>query len=186
MSLLLWLISGLLLVVLLGFYVSWRATRLDRLHARVETATAALDGALLGRCVAVLELATSGLIDPAAVVLLAVAEKHARQLSSSVSLSPERAVAEVDLTLALSAFLAQPDLRGQVERLGGADAERGRQLLDDLEYANSRVAVAEQFYSATVELTLRSRNRPLVRLLHLWGRAPAPDYFTDEVLAVPS
>jgi hypothetical protein len=184
MSLLLWLISGLLLMVVLGFYVSWRATRLDRLHARVETATAALDGALLGRCVAVLELATSGLVDPATVVLLAEAEKHARQLSSSVSLSPERAVAELDLTRALWAFLAQPDLRDQIRQLGGADAERGQRLLADLEYANSRVAVAEQFYSATVELTLRSRSRPLVRALHLWGRAAAPDYFTDKLLAV--
>ena len=77
-----WLSSGLLVAVLLAFYISWRATRLDRLHARVETATAALDGALLRRCAAVLELATSGLLDPASVVLLADAEKQARQLSS--------------------------------------------------------------------------------------------------------
>ena len=35
--------------ILAGVYVSWRAGRLDRLHARVETARAALDAALVRR-----------------------------------------------------------------------------------------------------------------------------------------
>ena len=36
-----------LAVVLWGFYVSWRASRLDRLHNRVEAARTALDLALV-------------------------------------------------------------------------------------------------------------------------------------------
>ena len=36
----------IVLAVLVGVYVSWRAGRLDRLHARVDTARAALDAAL--------------------------------------------------------------------------------------------------------------------------------------------
>ena len=35
--------------ILVGVYVSWRAGRLDRLHARVEAARAALDAALVRR-----------------------------------------------------------------------------------------------------------------------------------------
>src|SRR6266545_93850 len=33
------------LAVLVGFYVSWRASRLDRLHARAETTHAAIEAA---------------------------------------------------------------------------------------------------------------------------------------------
>ena len=101
-----------------------------------------------------------------------------------MSLSPARASAEADLTRALIAFLAQPRLRHQVARIGGLDAERGLRLLDDLDNANAGVAFAEQFYAATVQLTLQSRSRPIVRVLHLWGRAPAPAYFTAEALSV--
>ena len=43
--------------VLVGVYVSWRAGRLDRLHARVDGARAALDAALVRRSSVALELA---------------------------------------------------------------------------------------------------------------------------------
>ena len=43
--------------ILVGVYVSWRAGRLDRLHARVEAARAALDAALVRRSAVALELA---------------------------------------------------------------------------------------------------------------------------------
>ncbi len=59
--------------LLIGVYVSWRAGRIDRLHARVEMARAALDVTLLRRSSAALELATSGLLDPATSLLLAAA-----------------------------------------------------------------------------------------------------------------
>src|SRR5699024_3924561 len=55
-----------LIVVLCGFYLSWRATRLDRLHRRVDTSRAALEAALARRGVAVLALADSKGCDPAA------------------------------------------------------------------------------------------------------------------------
>ena len=54
-----------------GVYVSWRAGRIDRLHARVEMARAALDVTLIRRSSVALELATSGLLDPATSLLLA-------------------------------------------------------------------------------------------------------------------
>jgi len=59
--------------LLIGVYVSWRAGRIDRLHARVEMARAALDVTLLRRSSVALELATSGLLDPATSLLLAAA-----------------------------------------------------------------------------------------------------------------
>jgi len=42
------------LALLLGVYISWRAGRLDRLHARLEATRAALDVALLRRSSAAL------------------------------------------------------------------------------------------------------------------------------------
>ena len=39
----------ILVLVLSGFWVSWRASRLDRLHNRVESASTALDLALVRR-----------------------------------------------------------------------------------------------------------------------------------------
>ena len=62
------IIAGALFV---GVYVSWRAGRIDRLHARVDMARVALDVALLRRSSVAQELATSGLLDPATSLLLA-------------------------------------------------------------------------------------------------------------------
>jgi hypothetical protein len=64
------IIAGALFV---GVYVSWRAGRIDRLHARVDMARVALDVALLRRSSVAQELATSGLLDPATSLLLAEA-----------------------------------------------------------------------------------------------------------------
>jgi|HubBroStandDraft_3_1064219.scaffolds.fasta_scaffold14295_4 hypothetical protein len=65
-------------VAILGVYVSWRAGRLDRLHARLEARRAALEVALVRRSSVALELASSGLLDPATSLLLASAAHDAR------------------------------------------------------------------------------------------------------------
>ena len=65
-------------LALTGVYVSWRAGRLDRLHARLDVARFALDAALVRRSSIALELASSGLLDPATSLLLAGAAHDAR------------------------------------------------------------------------------------------------------------
>src|SRR5260221_9458171 len=89
-------------IAIVGVYVSWRAGRLDRLHARVEAARAALDAALVRRSSISVELAASGLLDPATSLLIAGAAHDARAAGEP----HERA--ESDLTRALRAALAQP------------------------------------------------------------------------------
>ena len=69
--------------ILVGVYVSWRAGRLDRLHARVEAARAALDAALVRRSSISVELAASGLLDPATSLLIAGAAHDARAAGAS-------------------------------------------------------------------------------------------------------
>ncbi len=76
------------LLAMTGVYVSWRAGRLDRLHARLEAARFALDAALVRRSSVALELASSGLLDPATSVLLAGAAHDARAARSRPASCP--------------------------------------------------------------------------------------------------
>src|SRR6201986_5184607 len=102
-----------LAVVLWGFYVSWRASRLDRLHNRVEAARTALDLALVRRASAAADLASSGQLDPATSILLAAAVRRARQADQA-----ERDLAESDLTRALRATVGDPEYREELAAAG--------------------------------------------------------------------
>ena len=151
----------------IGVYVSWRAGRIDRLHARVDMARAALDATLLRRSSVALELATSGLLDPATSLLLAVAVHGTRPGATR-----PRDLAESDLTRALRAAFSQPDFRSSMSGKEGAD-----ELLAEVEEATHQVFLARKFYNDVVALTREARSRPLARLLRLSGKAPAPVFF---------
>jgi len=159
--------------LLIGVYVSWRAGRIDRLHARVEMARAALDVTLLRRSSVALELATSGLLDPATSLLLAGAVHGAR------SGDRPRDLAESDLTRALRAAFSQPGFRSSLNAKEGAD-----ELLAEVEAAAHQVYLARKFYNDVVAATRDARRRPLARVLRLSGRAKAPEFFEmDDSLA---
>jgi hypothetical protein len=151
-----WLFDSLLtlgVAFLLFVYVSWRATRLDRLHVRVETARAALDAALVRRAAVSLELAASRLLDPATSLVLATAAHEARTADTE-----RREFAESDLSKALRAVAEQPGFREMLLARGN-----GTTLLEELDDA--------------VATTRTARRRPLVRIIPLAGRAPLPDFF---------
>jgi len=169
-------VLALLALVLWGFYVSWRASRLDRLHNRVEAARTALDLALVRRGSAASELASSGLLDPATSLLLADAVRRARQATLA-----ERDLAESDLTRALRATLGEPGFRKELE----LDADAGAaELVDELEAAAHQVFIARKFYNDVAGRTLDARRRPLARVLRLSGSAPPPEFFDmDDALA---
>jgi hypothetical protein len=82
-------------VVLVGWYLSWTAGRLDRLHARIDAARAALDAQLL-------------LLYQAAHAARTVAEER-------------REVAESDLSQALRALFAEPEQAAELVTLPGGD-----------------------------------------------------------------
>jgi hypothetical protein len=154
-------------VVVLGMYVSWRATRLDRLHVRAETARAALDAALVRRAAVALEMAASRLLDPATSLVLATAAHEARTADADA-----REFAESDLSRALRAVVEQPDFRRTL-----ADRGDGAALLDELDAAAQKVTFARRFHNDVVSTTRIARRRPLIRLLPLAGRAPLPEFF---------
>ena len=153
-------------VAIVGVYVSWRAGRLDRLHARLEAARASLDAALVRRSAVALELAACGLLDPATSLLLAGAAHDARAAGEPNEL------AESDLTRALRAALGQPGFRAALAELG-----RGDELLAELEAAAHQVFLARRFYNDAVAVTRDARRRWLVRILRLAGGAPLPEFF---------
>ena len=165
-----WLFDALVwtgLVVVLGMYVSWRATRLDRLHARADTARAALDAALVRRAAVALEMAASRLLDPATSLVLATAAHEARTADAD-----GREFAESDLSRALRAVVEQPDFRRTL-----ADREDGAVLLDELDSAAQKVTFARRFHNDAVSATRIARRRLLIRSLALAGRAPLPEFF---------
>jgi head-tail adaptor len=151
----------------MGVYVSWRAGRIDRLHARVDMAQAALDATLLRRSSVALELATSGLLDPATSLLLASAVHGTKDITSR-----PRDLAESDLTRALRAAFSQPDFRASINGKEGAD-----ELLAEVEAAAHQVFLARKFYNDVAAATRLARSRPLARVLRLSGRARAPEFF---------
>jgi hypothetical protein len=185
-------IADIILVVagalFVGVYVSWRAGRIDRLHARVDIARAALEATLLRRSSVSLELATSGLLDPATSLLLAAAVNGTRAAEPAPAATGgqgggavppgqqdgarPRDLAESDLTRALRAAFSQPDFRSSMTGKEGAD-----ELLAEVEEATHQVFLARKFYNDVVALTREARRRPLARLLRLSGKAPMPEFF---------
>ena len=157
-----------LAVVLWGFYVSWRASRLDRMHNRVESARTALDLALVRRAAAASELASSGLLDPATSLLLADAVRRVRDCDQA-----ERDLAESDLTRALRATLGSH----------GAASHGAEELAAEVADAAQRVFMARKFYNDLAGRTIDARRRPLVRVLRLYGSALQPGFFDmdDEI-----
>ena len=171
------MVTGVIVIIvaaiLVGVYVSWRAGRLDRLHARVEAARAALDAALVRRSSISAELAASGLLDPATSLLIAEAAHDARAAGEP----DERA--ESDLTRALRAALGQPGFRADLAARSG-----GEEALAELEAAAHQVFLARKFYNDAVAVTRVARRRWLVVLLRLAGTAPPPEFFEiDDSLA---
>jgi hypothetical protein len=160
-----WVVGGL--VVVAALYLRQLAGRLDRLHVRVEAAWDALDAQLVRRAAVAVDLAHSGLLDPASSVLL-VEEAYGAQNADTHT----RPRAESELTGALHAALPDTATVELVEQ-----AARGRELTASLRAACGRVVLARRFHDEAVRSTQALRDRRLVRWLHLAGTAPYPHPF---------
>lgn len=156
-----WLVAAVVAAIVLTIWVTFTLTRLDRLHARVDAAQAALDAQLVRRSAALLQLAdepTSRL--PAEV---------AGQLAG----------------VARAALTATEDGRRQAEnQVGRAISDLGahRALLPgdgvaELSEAATRVLIARRFFNDAVRDTRTLRSRRMPRLLHLAGHRELPQYF---------
>jgi hypothetical protein len=176
-----WVVAGLVVAVFLAWYLSFSASRLDRLHHRVEGARAMLDAQLVRRAEAAIELATSGLLDPASGLLVAGAASDALQAgeheppdggpSGDGDAEADRESAESDLSRALDAALGE-DSVAHARRTG-----LGLQLLERLQSVCHRVQLARRFHNQAVSDAQRVRRKRIVRWAHLAGRAALPETF---------
>jgi hypothetical protein len=160
-----WLLSLAVLVAVAAAAWLWStASRLDRMHHRIDLSRSSLDTALARRSAVALELGASGWLDPARGLLLLDSAHAAREAPPEDQLQ-----AESELSQTLRAVFADP-----------AEVRRGRQLpgVGDLLEALARdahqVAVARRIHDDLVTSSRRLRETRRVRLLHLAGRAPLP------------
>lgn len=162
-----WLMLALAAVILLAWYLSYSAARLDRMHARVEGTLAVLEAALVRRAEATLELANSGCLDPASGLLLA--DSAVQALSVGVGSPAEREAVESELSESLRLALTDDVLAGiRATDPAGADA------LDRLDAANDRVQLSRRFHNDAVTTVRLIRRKVVVRLFRLAGYAEMP------------
>ncbi len=141
-------------VVLVATYVTWIASRLDRLHARAAAAHAALDAHLVRRAAAATELAE------------ALGRPELRQAARAALAAARSATVERDL--------AENDLTRELRRVPLVD---GSPAMAAAIETSRRMALTRQMHNDSVRDALAIRRRPLVRLLRLDRRHPAPAYF---------
>lgn len=168
-----WLFIVVGVLLLLGVYLTWTAGRLDRIHLWVDESRAVLESELLRRSSVVLDIAASGLLDPATSVLLADAASRERGESRADTYQ-----ADSDLTAVLVAAFADPEDFAEM-REDAAVSE----ALDELESACRKVAHVRRFHNGIVRGAQRLRRKRLVRWLGLAGHAtyPQPVEFDDSI-----
>lgn len=159
-----WVAVAAVVVVAFGLYLSWTAGRLDRLHARIDATRAGLDAQLLRRVSVATEVATAGVLDPAASMVLYEAAHAARQADEE-----QREVVESELSQALRAVFAE---QGQVDAL--RDAPGGEEAAAELGAAVRRVPMARRFHNDAVRAARALRTHRKVRWFRLAGHAPFP------------
>ena len=160
----------ILIILIFAWYLSFLATRLDRLHHRVETSWANLDGLLQRRAAIALEIARSDFADPASTLLLTSAAYQAREATVQ-----DRSGAESALSGALALLL----IDGQTHA-----SSSERILLDELSALTAKIRIAISIHTDSVSSTQAVRKRVAIRLFRLAGTAPLPVTYEFETDAL--
>lgn len=154
-----WLLLTLF-VLLSIWHLTFTATRLDRLHHRVETSWANLDVLLQKRAAVALEIAHSDIADPASTVILTAAAYQARDADIQ-----NRSQAESGLSGALGLLLEDAQ-----HLATAADSA----LLTELSGLTDKIRVAIAIHTDAVARTQMVRGKYIVRIFRLAGTAPLP------------
>jgi len=157
---------ALFAIALFAWYLSYSATRLDRLHHRVETSWANLDGLLQRRAAIAIEIARSEISDPASSLLLTFAAHQAREASVR-----DRSQAETGLTGALGILIeSSTSISGPIEQ----------DLIRELKELTEKIKMAISMHVDAVTRTQMVRKRWFMRFFRLAGNAPEPVTFEFE------
>ena len=154
------IVSILFILAIVAWYLSFSATRLDRLHHRVETSWANLDGLLQRRAAVAIEIARSEISDPASSMLLTFAAHQAREASVR-----DRSQAETGLSGALGILLENSnEISGEIEQ----------DLIRELRELTEKIKMAVAIHVDAVTRTQLVRKKWIFRLFRLAGTAPEP------------
>jgi hypothetical protein len=164
------LILYVTLALIVFWYLSFSASRLDRLHHRVETSWATLDSLLQRRAAIALEIARSVITDPATSLLLTTSAYQAR--SADIE---DRSSAESVLSGALGMMLAERE---------SIVAQSDQVLLHELEQLTDKIKVAISIHVESVTRTQLIRSKLVFRLFRLAGTAPSPVIYEFEADAI--
>lgn len=164
-SLLITLLASALLFI---WYLTFSATRLDRLHHRVETSWANLDSILQRRAAIAQEIAHLHEIDPASNLILTSAARQAREAEIA-----ERSGAESGLSQALRLLRDESDI-----------PHIHPEVFEELDQISERLKVAIALHQEAVRATTKRRSKLVIKLFRLAGSAPLPiTYpFEDETI----
>jgi hypothetical protein len=164
------LVVIVLAILLIGWYLSFSASRLDRLHHRVETSWATLDSLLQQRAALALQIVAESNLDPATAYLISTSAISARNANII-----ERSAAESVLSESLKLV--------QTTALDFS-FEMPSELLVELADLTNKVKMAINIHLEAVNATRNVRSKLIIRIFRLAGKAPLPVRYTfeDDVL----
>jgi hypothetical protein len=157
-------VAALGVIAFVVLYALWTARRLDRLHARVDAAAAALQAQLIRRSATATEFSATVRL-PSDVAQAITATAHAAAFLPG--LGHDREVAETAVTRALAQAVTGSPAAFSVP------SDTATEMHDEA----LRATFARRFYNDTVRDALVVRDRRVVRWLRLAGHAPHPTYF---------
>ncbi len=169
-----WLFLAVGLAIVLSMWVTFTLTRLDRLHARVDAAWAALDGQLVRRAAALLHVAESpdsGLPER----LRGPSEQAAQHALSIKDAKPQASVDLDDYRVARQR--AENAVGHAIAELAEVAVMLYPFAVAELSEGAARVRVARRFYNDAVRDTRSLRSRRMPRVLRLAGRRAMPQFF---------
>ena len=160
------LVVIVLAILLIGWYLSFSASRLDRLHHRVETSWATLDSLLQQRAALALQIVAESNLDPATAYLISTSAISARNANII-----ERSAAESVLSESLKLV--------QTTALDFS-FEMPSELLVELADLTNKVKMAINIHLEAVNATRNVRAKLIIRIFRLAGKAPLPVRYTLE------
>ncbi len=157
-------------VLLIIWYLSFSASRLDRLHHRVETSWATLDSLLQKRAAIATEIIRESNLDPASAYLISSSARSARDAMISKRSEAESVLSE---SLKMIQEIAYDE-----------SLELPSDLLVELSDVTTKIKIAVNLHLEAVNAARNVRRKPVIRLFRLAGKAPEPVRYTfeDDVL----
>jgi hypothetical protein len=154
------ILLALLIILILAWYLSFSASRLDRLHHRVETSWEHLDALLQRRAAIALDIVHHEEMDPALKLLITASAYQAREAGII-----ERSDAETSLSESLK------KLRDDID---SKEISISDDLARELREITEKIKVAITIHLEAVNAARRVREKLLIRVFRLAGHAPLP------------